>query len=167
MSPEPTVEYPINEARRKEHVAPVTDAASAGGHRNAWLLVSRRDRTGGNVGEKHQDRSHQRCDEQSPRHVGGRQMREGARDRSPHDRAVPHRHDVPVSTGGSIVARQVEQSMGDNALDVTVGDLAQETSTLMPQQTLERALGLLVRSDGAVLRPAGRVAQRLLCPRKV
>lgn len=52
---------------------------------------------------------------------------------------------------GAVLARQVEQSMRDNALDVTVGDLAQKTPALMPQQTLERALGLLVRSDAAGL----------------
>jgi CIC family chloride channel protein len=48
---------------------------------------------------------------------------------------------------GAVLARQVEQSMRDNAFDVTVGDLAQETPTLRPDQSLERALGLLVRSD--------------------
>jgi CIC family chloride channel protein len=48
---------------------------------------------------------------------------------------------------GSVLAREVEQSMRDNVLDTTAGDLAQETATLTPQESLEQALGDLVRSD--------------------
>jgi CIC family chloride channel protein len=48
---------------------------------------------------------------------------------------------------GVVLARQVEHSIRDNALDVTVGDLAQETPSLRPHQTLQSALGVLVRSD--------------------
>lgn len=78
--------------------------------------------------------------------------------------------DVAGRYRGTVLARHVEQSMRDNALDVTVGDLAQETPTLMPQQTLERALGLLVRSDAAglpVLEADGRAVIGWLTHRDV
>jgi chloride channel protein, CIC family len=59
---------------------------------------------------------------------------------------------LPVVDGdgryrGAVTAREVEQSMRDNAVDMTVGDLARELPTLEPEQSLERALGLLVRSE--------------------
>jgi CIC family chloride channel protein len=57
---------------------------------------------------------------------------------------------------GTVTAREVEQSMRDNAVDVTVGDLARELPTLEPEQSLERALGLLVRSEAAVVSSDGR-----------
>jgi CIC family chloride channel protein len=52
---------------------------------------------------------------------------------------------------GSILARHVEQSLRDDALEATVGDLAQETPTLIPDQSLERAISLLVHSDASGL----------------
>src|SRR5262245_37830712 len=56
-----------------------------------------------------------------------------------------------VDTGGryrgTVMARQVEQSMRDNALDATAGDAAQAMAPLAADQTLEQALGALVRSD--------------------
>ncbi len=48
---------------------------------------------------------------------------------------------------GTVTARQVEEAMRDNALDVTGHDLAKETPVLSPGQSLEQALGLLVRHD--------------------
>jgi CIC family chloride channel protein len=52
---------------------------------------------------------------------------------------------------GTVLARQVEQSMRDNALDITVGELAQETPVLTPDQSLEHAVGLLVRTEASGL----------------
>jgi CIC family chloride channel protein len=62
------------------------------------------------------------------------------------------REALPVVDGdgryrGTVTARQVEEAMRDNVLDVTVGELAQQTATLAADQTLERALGMLVRMD--------------------
>ncbi|HWE63831.1 MAG TPA: chloride channel protein, partial [Chloroflexota bacterium] len=48
---------------------------------------------------------------------------------------------------GTVTVQQVEQAMRDNALDVGAGDLAQSTPTLTTDQTLEQALGLLVRTE--------------------
>jgi CIC family chloride channel protein len=48
---------------------------------------------------------------------------------------------------GTVVAREVEQSLRDNATDVTAGNAAQETPTLAASQTLEQALAELVRSN--------------------
>jgi chloride channel protein, CIC family len=48
---------------------------------------------------------------------------------------------------GVVTSRQVEQAMRDNALDATAGALAQETPTLRPDQSLEQALGALVRHE--------------------
>ena len=52
---------------------------------------------------------------------------------------------------GTVTARQVEQAMRDNALDATARDLAKETPALSPRQSLEQALGLLVRHDASGL----------------
>jgi len=60
---------------------------------------------------------------------------------------------------GVVTSRQVEEAMRDNALDATAGDLAHETPTLRPDQSLEQALGLLVRHETSglpVLDPDGR-----------
>jgi CIC family chloride channel protein len=46
---------------------------------------------------------------------------------------------------GTVTSQQVEQAMRDNALDAEAGGLAQETTTLRPNQTLEQALGALMR----------------------
>ena len=55
--------------------------------------------------------------------------------------------DVDGQYRGAVVAREVEQNLRDNATDVTAGDAAQETPTLMTSQTLEQALAELVRSN--------------------
>jgi chloride channel protein, CIC family len=52
---------------------------------------------------------------------------------------------------GTVTARQVEQAMRDNALDATAHDLAQETPALHPGQSLEQALGQLVRHEASGL----------------
>ena len=52
---------------------------------------------------------------------------------------------------GTVTAQEVERAMRDNALDLVAGDLAQSTPTLAPEQSLERALGLLVRDERAGL----------------
>jgi len=70
---------------------------------------------------------------------------------------------LPVVDGqgvfqGIVTSRQVEQAMRDNALDVVAGSLAQETPTLSPEESLEQALGLLVRHEASglpVLSPTG------------
>jgi hypothetical protein len=46
-----------------------------------------------------------------------------------------------------VTVQEVEQAMRDNALDVQAGDLATLTPTLTTDQTLEEALGLLVRAN--------------------
>ena len=48
---------------------------------------------------------------------------------------------------GMVTAHDVENAVRDNALDTVAGDLAQSTPTLYPTQSLERALGLLVRDE--------------------
>jgi len=48
---------------------------------------------------------------------------------------------------GTVTARQVEEAMQENALDVVVGSLAQQTPTLTAGQTLEQALRTLVRHE--------------------
>jgi len=48
---------------------------------------------------------------------------------------------------GTVTAHQVVQAMRENALDTVVGDLAQPTPTLAEDQSLDRALGPLIRSD--------------------
>jgi CIC family chloride channel protein len=48
---------------------------------------------------------------------------------------------------GTVTAHDVESAVRDNALDTVAGDLAQSTPTLYPNQSLERALGLLVRDE--------------------
>lgn len=48
---------------------------------------------------------------------------------------------------GTVVARQVEQSLRENATDATAADAAQDTPTLTANQTLEQALAELVRCN--------------------
>jgi CIC family chloride channel protein len=48
---------------------------------------------------------------------------------------------------GTVLAREVEQSLRDNATDITAGQAAQETPVLTASQTLEQALVELVRSN--------------------
>jgi CIC family chloride channel protein len=62
------------------------------------------------------------------------------------------REALPVVDGqgayrGTVTVQEVEQAMRDNALDVQAGDLATLTPALTTDQTLEQALGLLVRTD--------------------
>ncbi len=47
---------------------------------------------------------------------------------------------------GIITSQQIEQAMRDNALDATAGELAQEVAPLTTGETLEDALGALVRA---------------------
>ena len=63
---------------------------------------------------------------------------------------------------GTVTARQVEQAMRDNALDATARDLAQETPTLLPGQSLEQALGLLVRHETSGLPVLDPDARRVI-----
>ena len=48
---------------------------------------------------------------------------------------------------GTVTSQEVEHAVRDNVLDTVAGDLAQSLPTLAPTQSLERALGLLVRDD--------------------
>jgi hypothetical protein len=54
-----------------------------------------------------------------------------------------------------VTSQQVEQAARDNALDADAGGLAQETTTLRPNQTLEQALSALMRERSGlpVLQP--------------
>ena len=63
---------------------------------------------------------------------------------------------------GTVTARQVEQAMRDNALDATARDLAKETPALGPGQSLEQALGLLVRHDASGLPVLDPDARRVI-----
>ncbi|HKX18946.1 MAG TPA: chloride channel protein [bacterium] len=63
---------------------------------------------------------------------------------------------------GTVTARQVEQAMRDNALDATARDLAKETPVLSPRQSLEQALGLLVRHDASGLPVLDPDARRVI-----
>ncbi len=63
---------------------------------------------------------------------------------------------------GTLTSQQIEQAMRENALDATAGDLAQELPPLTRDQTLEEALGALLRArsglpvvDGRRTRPVG------------
>jgi CBS domain-containing protein len=58
---------------------------------------------------------------------------------------------LPVVDGdgayrGTVTSQQVEQAMRENALDATAGDLAQDLSALRTGQSLEEALGALLRA---------------------
>ncbi len=59
---------------------------------------------------------------------------------------------------GTVTSQQVEQAMRDNALDAEAGGLAQETTTLRTNQTLEQALSALMRERSGlpVLEPETR-----------
>jgi CIC family chloride channel protein len=48
---------------------------------------------------------------------------------------------------GTVIARDVEDSARDNALEATAGTLARAVPTLHPDQSLEQALALLVQQD--------------------
>ena len=62
---------------------------------------------------------------------------------------------------GTVLAREVEQSLRDNASDITAGNAARETPTLAASQTLEEALVELVRSNAPGL-PVVDAAHRTL-----
>ncbi len=47
---------------------------------------------------------------------------------------------------GTVGSQQIEQAMRENALDANAGDLAQDLPPLAPRQTLEEALGALLRA---------------------
>jgi CBS domain len=55
--------------------------------------------------------------------------------------------DAEGTLRGTVTAQEVEQAMRENALDAVAADLAQVTPTLSATQTLEQALGLLVRHE--------------------
>lgn len=62
---------------------------------------------------------------------------------------------LPVvdSTGryrGTITAQQVEEAMRENALDATAGEMAQDLPALGRGQTLEQALGALLRAGSGL-----------------
>lgn len=63
---------------------------------------------------------------------------------------------------GTVVAREVEQSLRDNATDVVAGNAAQETPTLTASQTLEQALAQLVRSGAPGLPVVDAARQNLV-----
>jgi chloride channel protein, CIC family len=63
---------------------------------------------------------------------------------------------------GTVVAREVEQSLRDNATDVVAGNAAQETPTLTASQTLEQALAQLVRSSAPGLPVVDAARQNLV-----
>jgi len=48
---------------------------------------------------------------------------------------------------GAVTLQEVEQAVRDNALDVVAGDLARAAPALYANQSLERALGLLVHEE--------------------
>ena len=48
---------------------------------------------------------------------------------------------------GTVTARDIEDSARDNALEATAGTLARAVPILHPDQSLEQALGVLVRKD--------------------
>jgi CIC family chloride channel protein len=48
---------------------------------------------------------------------------------------------------GTVTSQEVEQAARDNALDTVAGDLAQRIPALSPGQSLEQALGILVRDE--------------------
>jgi chloride channel protein, CIC family len=59
---------------------------------------------------------------------------------------------LPVLDGqgryrGTVLGREVERSLRDDAGGVTMGDLARDVPTLRPEQTLEQALGVLVATE--------------------
>jgi CIC family chloride channel protein len=63
---------------------------------------------------------------------------------------------LPVVDGegryrGAVTTRRVEESVRDHRLDALVGELAEDTPTLTPDQRLRDALELLLRSDNAGL----------------
>ena len=59
---------------------------------------------------------------------------------------------------GTVTSQQVEQAMRENALDSEAGSLAQETTVVRPNQTLEQALSALLRERSGlpVLEPETR-----------
>src|SRR5579862_926491 len=56
---------------------------------------------------------------------------------------------------GTVTSQQVEQAMRENALDATAGDLAQDLPALRSRQTLEDALGALLRARSGLPVVAG------------
>ena len=70
---------------------------------------------------------------------------------------------LPVVDGdgryrGTITSQQVEEAMRENALDATAGELAQDLPALLADQTVEDALGALLRARSGlpVVQPDGR-----------
>ncbi len=62
---------------------------------------------------------------------------------------------------GAVSSQQIDQAMRDNALDACAGDLAQEMPPLTGRQTLEEALGALLRArSGLPVVARGRHASR-------
>jgi CIC family chloride channel protein len=62
---------------------------------------------------------------------------------------------LPVVDGdgayrGTVTSQQVEQAMRENALDATAGDLAQDLAALRTGQSLEDALGALLRAHSGL-----------------
>jgi CIC family chloride channel protein len=60
---------------------------------------------------------------------------------------------------GTLTSQQVEQAMRENALDATAGDLAQDLPPLRAGQTLEDALGALLRARSGLPVVSGDDAQ--------
>jgi CBS domain-containing protein len=56
---------------------------------------------------------------------------------------------------GTLGSHQVEEAMRENALDATAGELAQELPPLAPGETLEHALGALLRAGSGLPVVAG------------
>ena len=63
---------------------------------------------------------------------------------------------------GTVTFRQVEQAMRDNALDTVAGELAQETPSLAPDETLEQALQLSLPHGDDGLPVLDRDSHRLI-----
>jgi chloride channel protein, CIC family len=82
---------------------------------------------------------------------------------------------LPVVDGegryrGTVTVRQLEHALRGNALDVVVGDLAEAAPTLAAGQTLEEALGVLLRTSATglpVVSAAGQAAIGWLTHRDV
>ena len=63
---------------------------------------------------------------------------------------------------GTVSAQEVERAARANALDTVAGDLAVNTPPLAPQQTLERALGVLVQNEHGGLPVVAADHQRVI-----
>lgn len=63
---------------------------------------------------------------------------------------------------GTVIARDVEDSVRENALEASAGSLARAVPILHPNQSLEQALGLLVRQDRSGLPVTSAEDSRIL-----